>query len=157
MGLLQRLNPNTQVSEWDPFRMMREMMSATPWGTNYPMFSGTEKRVDTFVPGFDVKENKEGYIIKADLPGVNEADLEVTFQGNQLRIAGKREQEKEDKGDTWYSLERSYGAFTRVFTLPDVADTDKAKAELKNGVLHLFVPRQAQSKTTRVEVKTDKK
>ena len=155
MGLLQKTTPTQPFSDWEPFRAMREMMNAMPWA-GFPSFSALEKRLDQYAPDFDVKETKDGYVIKADLPGVTEADLDVTFQGNQLRIAGKREQEKEDQGDTWCSVGRSYGAFTRVFTLPDVADTEKAKAELKNGVLQLFVPRQAQSKSTRVEVKTER-
>jgi HSP20 family protein len=70
-----------------------------------------------FVPDFEVKETKEGFVFKADVPGIKEKDLEITMTGNRLTISGKREAEMEERSDTYYACERSYGSFTRAFTL----------------------------------------
>ena len=104
------------VLRWDPFR---ELEGAA--GGDYGLFA----------PSFDVKENKEGYVFRADLPGVKEEDLEISLTGNRLAISGKREQEKHEQGDTYYASERSYGSFSRAFTLPDGTDAENVKAELK--------------------------
>lgn len=139
-------------SNWDPFAMMREMLRTWPeTGRSWPGFTTLESM--RFNPDFDVKETREGYLVRADLPGVAEKDLEVTHQGNMLRVTGKREAEKEDKSDTYYTMERSYGSFTRMFTLPEAADVDRTNAELKNGVLQIFIPRRAEMKSTKVAVK----
>jgi HSP20 family protein len=99
-----------------------------------------------------VKETKESFVFKADLPGIKEQDLEVTVAGNRLTVAGKREAEKEEKNETVYAYERSFGSFTRSFTLPEQADTDHIKAELKNGELTLVVPKTLASVAKRIPV-----
>ena len=154
MSLLQKTNPSrppATVNEWDPFRMMRELM---PWQNP---FVALERRRDRLYPEFDIKETTEGYSVKADLPGVDETDVEVTLHGSQLKVSGRRQAEQEETGDTWFSVERSYGMFTRMFTLPEGADADRARADLENGVLHVFVPRKADARSTRVAIKSDAK
>lgn len=122
---------------WDPFEEMRPLWPATPAG---------------FAPAFDVKETKESFVFKADLPGIKEQDLEVTATGNRLTISGKRDEEKEEKDDTYYTYERTYGSFTRAFTLPDQADVAHVKAELKAGELTIVVPKQAAAVAKRIPV-----
>ena len=89
-----------------------------------------------------MKENKDGYVFRADLPGVREDDLDISLTGNRLTISGKREQEKHEQGDTYYANERSYGSFSRAFTLPDGTDAENVRADLKNGVLQVTVPKK---------------
>jgi HSP20 family protein len=89
----------------------------------------------------------------ADLPGVKEQDLEVTLTGNRLTIAGKREAEREEKTDTYYACERSYGSFSRSFTLPDGADGEHLRAELKDGVLAVAVPKKPEVQPKKVQVR----
>ena len=72
---------------------------------------------------------------------------------NRLIVRGKRESEKEDKGETYYACERSYGSFVRSFTMPSGVDTDNVHAEMKNGVLTIKVPKPAESRTKKVELK----
>jgi len=139
------------LTERDPFKAMRELMNWDPF-TAFP----AETRLTTYVPAFDVKETKDAYTFKADMPGVKDADLEVTYQGNQLFVRGKREQEKEDKGDTWYTYERSYGSFARAFTLPTGIDTDHANAELKDGVLTIAIPKKPEAQAKRIAVAAPK-
>lgn len=126
--------------DWDPFREMQ------------PFFQ-TER---TFVPTFEIKETKEGYLFKADMPGVKENDLEVTVSGSRLTIKGKREEEKKQETETYYAYERSYGSFTRAFTLPEGCDGAKAHAELKDGVLTLLVPKTAEAQPRKIDVRAAK-
>jgi HSP20 family protein len=79
-------------------------------------------------PAFEVKETKEAFVFKADVPGIKEQDVEVNVAGNRLTITGKREAEKEDRGDTFYTYERSHGSFSRTFTLPDQTDGEHVRA-----------------------------
>jgi HSP20 family protein len=128
--------PSLFEGRWDPFRVMREMLRWDPFVEALP----TEIE-PTFVPRFEVKEAKEAYIFKADLPGVEEKDLDISLTGNRLTVNGKREAEKRTEEERYYAYERTYGSFTRSFTLPDGADAEHVKAELKNGVLTLVVPK----------------
>ena len=138
-----------QRRELDPFRLMREMLGWDPFREMTPLFSSA---VPAFAPAFEVKETKESFVFKADLQGVKESDLEVTIAGNRLTLAGKREAEKEEKQDTYYTYERSYGSFSRSFTLPDQLDTAHVKAELKGGELTVVVPKAAAAVAKKIPV-----
>ena len=146
--------PNAQgtgIQEWDPMRTMRSMLQSwDPFREMVPFF--TDDRF-AFAPAFEVKENKDAYVFKADLPGVKENDLDVTLTGNRLTVAGKRESEKEDKGDRYYTVERTYGSFSRSFTLPDGIEGDKVHAALEHGVLTLTVPKKPEAVGKRIDVK----
>lgn len=141
--------------EIDPFRMMRDWMRFDPFQEIAPLFS-TEARAGVYAPTFDVKETKDAYVFKADVPAVKEADLDITITGNRLSISGKRENEKVEEHDNYYACECSYGSFSRSFTLPDGIDTDHIHADLKAGVLTVAVPKLPETKAKKVEVKTTK-
>jgi HSP20 family protein len=129
---------------WDPFQQMA------------PFWPG--EQAARFTPDFEVKETKEGFLFKADVPGIKEKDLEITMTGNRLTITGKREAETEERTDTYYACERSYGTFTRSFTLPEgTGGGDRIHAELSQGVLTLLVPKKPELQPRRIELKvTDK-
>jgi HSP20 family protein len=122
---------------WDPFREMSSLPALDP-------------RAPSFSPAFDVKETKDTFLFKADVPGIEEKDLEVTLTGNRLTISGKREEEKEEKQTNYYAYERSYGTFTRSFTLPEGADVDKLRASLEHGVLSLTVPKKPEAQAKKI-------
>jgi len=105
------------------------------------------------VPELDVHESASAITVEADLPGVEEKDLEVTLTGNRLTISGKREAERNEDGTTWYTYERSYGSFSRTFTLPEGVDTDRVDGELKNGVLTVHLPKRAELKPRKISIK----
>jgi HSP20 family protein len=131
---------------WDPFREMA------------PSYANFAAELPAFAPAFEVKETKDGYLFKADVPGVLDKDLEITRTGNRLTISGRRETEKEEKQDTYYACERSYGSFTRAFTLPEGIDGDHIRADLANGVLTLLVPKTPEAQPQKIAVKpADKK
>jgi HSP20 family protein len=143
---------NTGQSEWSPFRAMRDFLRFDPFREMEP-FQG----VEIWNPDFEVTENKDGYVFKADLPGAKVDDITITATGNRLQIAGKREAEKEEKTDTVYTYERQYGTFSRAFTLPDGADLAHAKSELKDGVLVLVVPKLAETPASKIAISTEAK
>jgi HSP20 family protein len=128
-------------AHWDPFRQMAPFLSA-------------EDQPARYTPDFEVKETKDGFVFKADVPGFKEKDIEVTMTGNRLTISGKREAEKEESTDTYYARECSYGSFTRAFTLPEGTDgNDNIHAELAQGVLTLHLPKRPELQPKRIEVK----
>lgn len=136
---------------WEPIRTLRDLLRWDPFGEMVP--SGWTGEAAAFAPDFDVKETKDTFVFKADLPGIKEADLDVRLTQNRLTIAGKRESEKTDKGDTFYTYERSYGSFSRSFTLPEGVDGDKIKAELKDGVLTIELPKPPELQPKKIAVK----
>lgn len=137
--------------EWDPFRVMRHLMQWDPFREMAPVLRSER---GGFMPSFEVKETKDAYVFKADMPGVKESDLEVSVTGNRLQISGKRDSEKEEKSDHFYTYERSYGSFTRSFGLPEGANTEQLRAELKDGVLTLTLPKKADAQTKKIEIKS---
>jgi HSP20 family protein len=134
---------NPMPVEWDPFRMMREFMRWDPFREIVPVLNvGGDAQRALYVPDVDVKETADAYIFKADVPGIKEKDLEIATTGNRITLTGKRDEERHEETATYYSSERSYGSFSRSFTLPDGTDVDRATAELKEGVLTISVPKK---------------
>lgn len=142
------------TTEWEPFRLMREMMQWDPFAEMLPF---PEERMGSFAPTFEIKETKDSFVFRADLPGIQEKDLEIQLTGNRLTINGKRDVEKEEKSDRYFLFERSYGSFTRSFTLPEGADGEHIRAELKDGVLTLVLPKRPESVPKKIEVKAGEK
>ena len=143
--------PTVSENRWDPFRVMRELMKWDPFAEMLP-----EAVEPTFVPRFEVKETKDSFVFKADLPGIEEKDLEVTLAGNRLTVNGKREAEKRTEEERYYAYERTYGSFTRSFTLPEGADAEHVQADLKSGVLTLVVPKMPEHQPKKIALKGDK-
>lgn len=133
--LMQRLLDWDPLSGVDPFRAM------APLG-----------QTRSYLPAFDVKETRDGFTFTADLPGVSEADLDIAIAGTLLTVSGKRDPEPREEGDTWYAAERSHGAFSRSFTLPESADTEHVRAELHGGVLKLALPKKPEMQPRKVPV-----
>jgi len=150
----ERLPTIEPSATWDPWRTMRAMMGWDPF-REMAAFPTFEERGVPFNAAFDVKETKDAYLFKADLPGIKDKDLEVTMTGNRLNVSGKREEEKEETSDRYYTYERTYGSFTRSFTLPDGADVDKLRASLDQGVLTIHVPKRAEVQPKKIVVKTE--
>jgi len=134
-------DPLRWLLRWDPFREMT------------PAWAGQAASETTFSPAFEVKENKDGFLFKADVPGMKEPDIEVKLTGDRLTISGKREAEREEKDETFYTYERSYGSFMRTFTLPAGIDGDHVHAELKDGVLCVMVPKKAAAQGKTIAIK----
>ncbi|MHC4432137.1 MAG: Hsp20/alpha crystallin family protein [Planctomycetota bacterium] len=109
-----------------------------------------------FAPSVDVRETDKEIKVTAELPGMDEKDIEVSLSGDSLTIRGEKQEESEDKGKDYYRSERRYGSFHRVVPLSAEVDEEKVKADFKKGVLKIRLPKTAQSRSSRkkIEIKT---
>jgi HSP20 family protein len=148
----------TALTRWDPFKEMDELhkrlssvfnLSPSRW------FGDREEKmtVAEWLPLVDITEDEKEYLIKAELPEVPKENVKVTVENGVLTISGERRFEKEDKGRKYHRVERSYGAFTRSFTLPDDADDAKVSAEFKDGLLIVHLAKNEKARPKSVEVK----
>lgn len=129
----------------DPFSMARELLSWDPFYTGRP--------ASAFSPSFEVKETTDQWIVRADLPGVSESDLDVSVHNNILTVSGARHAEDRKEGESYALYERQYGSFTRSFSLPDMADGERIEAKLDNGVLTLTIAKKAEAKPRKISLK----
>ena len=123
--------------------MFGRMPSMWPWGEGERGWA----------PAVDMVDHKDEIVLRADLPGLTEKDVEVSVQDSMLTITGERKIETEDKKDDYYYAERSYGRFTRSLTLPAGVDADKVKATFKNGVLEVHLPKAPEAKGRKIDIK----
>lgn len=106
-----------------------------------------------WAPMADISEDENEYVIKAELPELKKEDVKVTVENNVLTISGERNFEKEEKKKKYHRVERAYGRFARSFALPDNADASKVKAEFKDGMLTVHLPKSEKAKPKQIEVK----
>lgn len=120
------------------------------------LFAPHEGRTDaeetSWMPTVDISEMESGYEIRAELPGVSEGDVNVSVTDNVLTVKGEKRQEEETDGKNYHRVERHYGSFQRSFTLPRHIETDAIKAEFKNGVLTLGIPKAEVAKPTEIPI-----
>ena len=130
----------------DPFSFARELLSWDP-------FHYGGRAAQTFAPSFEVKEAGDKLVVRADLPGIAEKDLDISVHNGVLSISGHRAAEERKEGESYYVYERQYGSFSRSFALPDTADPEKVDARLENGVLNLTIGKKVEAKPRKIELK----
>ncbi|HET6678096.1 MAG TPA: Hsp20/alpha crystallin family protein [Nitrospira sp.] len=141
---------------WDPFRELEDMSERLNRVFSRPTLRNTGKEnltVADWMPTVDISETESEYLIKAELPEVRKEDVKVTVENGVLTLQGERRQEKEEKGRRFHRVERSYGSFVRSFTLPESVDEGGVKAEYKDGVLALHLPKSEKVKPKAIDVK----
>jgi HSP20 family protein len=138
------------IHRFDPFRMMGELMRWDPF-SEFDRF-GPGAGGAGFLPPVDIRETPEAFLVRVDLPGVKDEEVDVSLTGNRLTISGQRQEETRDERDRYHSYECSYGSFSRAFTLPDGTDPDNVRAEMKDGVLNVTVPKRPEIKARRISV-----
>lgn len=106
-----------------------------------------------WVPAVDIKEEKDRFVLRADIPGVDPKDIEITMEDGVLTIRGERKEEIKDEKDGYRRVERVRGSFFRRFVLPDTADAEGISARGNNGVLEIVIPKQAKVQPRRITVK----
>lgn len=147
----------TTLMRWDPFRELEDVSERLNRVFNRPATRTTDGKeaitVADWIPTVDISETEAEYQIKAELPEVKKEDVKVTVEDGVLTIQGERRHEAEEKGKKFHRVERSYGSFVRSFTLPDHVDDAKVKAEYKDGVLHLHLPKSEKAKPKAIDVK----
>jgi len=159
--LLPTTSKKTQSEEDHPFyslqRQMNTLFDDFFRGFDVMPRGFYTRGVGSFMPTVDVKETDKEFLIKAELPGVDEKDIEVTVTKDHVTIKGEKKEEKENKGESYYYMERSYGSFHRVIPLDEETESGKAQATFKNGVLNITVPKiqSTKAKSTKVPIKAD--
>lgn len=142
--------------KWNPFGELEDISnrlnqifgrSAAQAGAGHE----TMKVVD-WAPSVDISETDKAYLIKAEIPEVKKEDVKVTLDNGMLTIQGERKMEKEEKDKKYHRIERSYGSFVRSFRIPDGVDESKTKAEFKDGMINVTLPKSEKAKTKSVEI-----
>ena len=113
------------------------------------------KESTEWLPAIDIKEEKNQYLIHADLPGIDFKNIDVSVENNTLIIKGERESEKKENKEGWIRMERAKGSFYRSLNLPDNANVDKIDAKYDQGVLTVTIPKKEQSAARKVEIKAN--
>jgi len=147
------------ITRWDPFRevvalqnRMNSLFGNLNNETESPLTTGS------FVPAVDVYEDEKKVVLKLEVPGIEEKDLDVRVENHTLTVKGERKFEKEEKEENFHRIERRYGSFYRAFTLPSTVDTENVDAKYENGVLKLELKKkpEAQPKQIKVNVGNNK-
>src|SRR3974377_359131 len=164
-GKVEKMAPST-LQPWRPFENFRREVdrlfddfSGGMWRSPFgrPCFD-IERRAETAVgsvPAVDITQTDKGYEITAELPGMEDKDIEVKLANGVLTIRGEKRDEKEEKQKDYYLRERSFGSFERSFQVPENIDTDKISAGCKKGVLTIILPKSAEAQRAekKIEVK----
>jgi len=143
MGMLLVKRANGTKRPWDGFSLVDNEVNSffDNFLRGFDVQPYTEKKERPFNPSIDVSENEKEINVSAELPGMDEKDIEVALEKDFLVISGEKKEEKDTKEKGVYHTERSYGAFTRTIQLPEGTDGDNIKARYKNGVLAITVPK----------------
>ena len=111
--------------------------------------NGTARR---WIPAMDLVETEDHLVLRGDLPGMTEDDVDIEIKDNVLTVSGERRAEHEDKGEGYHRVERAFGGFSRSLSLPHGIDPEKVEAHFENGVLEVRIPKPAEAKPTRVQI-----
>ncbi len=145
----------TSISRFEPYRshplqeqlnrLFNEAFERSPEDSN----------LTTWAPAVDIYETEQELVVKADLPDIKPEDLDIRVENNNLTIRGERKFEKKVKEDNYLRVERSYGSFSRSFSLANTVNTEAIKAEYKNGVLTLTIPKREEAKPKQIKVNVE--
>ncbi len=108
-------------------------------------------------PSVDIAESDDRFVVKAEVPGVDKDDIEISLVDGNLVIQGEKKQESEEEGRNFYRVERSYGSFKRVFALPARVDMDQVKASYEDGVLSVVIPKSGEAKSKKIRIEKPEK
>ena len=143
------------IVRYDPFRDLRTLQEEVNrlFSTNLTRgFAEEGIGRGAWNPSVDIYENKEHIVLEAELPGMKRDDFELSVENNVITLRGERQLEKKEESDNYHRVERSYGSFTRSFTLPQTVSAEGATAEYRNGVLRVTLPKREETKARRIEV-----
>jgi HSP20 family protein len=145
------------ITRWDPFREVVALQNRlnSVFGN---MNNENENPMTTasFVPAVDVYEDEKKVVLKLEVPGIEEKDLDVSVENNTLTVKGERKFEKEEKEENFHRIERRYGSFYRAFTLPTTVDTEHIDAKYENGVLKLELKKKPEAQPKQIKVNIGK-
>jgi len=147
------------VIRWTPFRELatvQDRMNKLFEDVLRPSYRQDEGMTAAWAPAVDIYETDKEIVLKAELPEVQEKDVDVKVEDNVLTIAGERRMEKEVKEESYHRIERSYGSFQRSFTLPQTVDRERIAAAYKDGVLRVTLPKKEEVKPKQIKIELGK-
>jgi len=153
---IDRWRPRWRIIPWRPFRELEE------WERSFDdLFGRPLGRLPVeekgWMPALDVFEKTDKFVVKAELPGMKEDDIDVSVVGDTLSIRGEKKTETEIKDEDYYRCERSYGSFYRSIPIPSNVDANKIEASFEDGVLEVALPKSAKVKPKKIAVSAKKK
>jgi len=144
--------PFGEISPFRDFERMRRDMDRF-WDSFFErgVLRGEDGR--EWLPSLDVAETKNEIVVKAEVPGLEPKDIDISLSDGLLTIKGEKKQEREEKEENYHLVERSYGSFTRSIRLPNEVQSDKINASYKNGVLKVVLPKSEEAKKKEIKIK----
>jgi HSP20 family protein len=136
----------TMITRIDPFRELASFFQSFEPSGKEQLTAGN------FVPPVDVYEDEQNLVLKLEVPGVDEGDINVSVENNTLTIQGERKFEKEEKEENFHRIERRYGSFLRTFKLPSTVDAEKVEASYEKGILKITLAKRAEAKPRQIKV-----
>ncbi len=151
------------IVRWEPFRdlvsiqdRMNRIFDEAFRGVGHPGAEEDWALGGSWAPPVDIYEHEGNLVLKAELPGIDPKQVDVRVENNVLTLQGERKFESEVKREHYHRVERAYGTFTRSFTLPNVVDTANIKAEFKDGVLRVTMPKREEAKPKQISIAVSK-
>ncbi len=144
------------ITRWDPFREVVALQNRV--NSLFRDLNDGDSPLSTagFVPAVDVYEDEKAVILKLEVPGIEEKDLDVSVENHTLTVKGERKMEKEEKEENFHRIERRYGSFFRAFTLPTTVDTENVQASYNAGVLKLELKKKPEAQPKQIKVNVGK-
>src|SRR4051794_26001857 len=147
LSSLNRWNPTSQnLASREPFFRLFDTFF------NQDLAGNEDVSNRAWMPPVDIQETEEGYRLQAELPGLTKDDINITLENNVLRLSGERKLEKDVRKESFQRIERTYGAFSRAFALPQQVNSAGVQAAFENGVLTINVPKAEQAKPRKIEI-----
>jgi HSP20 family protein len=147
------------ISRWDPFRdvlALQNRMNSLFHEYNRTQGEGDALTTAAFVPPVDIYEDEHKIVLKLEVPGLKESDLDIQLENNVLTVKGERKFEKEEKEENFHRIERRYGSFYRSFTVPNTVNAESVKASYDAGVLKLELEKRPEAKPKQIKVEIGK-
>jgi len=145
------------IVRWDPFKELNQLRNQMD--RIFEDLAGRGEEAEwgktSWYPAVDIFEMDNEIVLKADLPGVDQKDLEIKVEDDTLILQGEKKIEQKEEKENFLRAERIYGAFKRSFSLPQTVDKEKIKASLKNGVLTVLLPKKAEVKAKEISIKVE--
>jgi len=143
------------ITRWDPFRdvmSLQNRMNSLFQDFNRGQNENDPLTTAAFVPAVDIYEDEHKIVLKLEVPGMKQEDLDIQLENNTLTVRGERKFEKEEKEQNFHRIERRYGSFFRAFTVPNTVNTDNVKADYEAGVLRIALEKRAEAKPKQIKV-----
>jgi HSP20 family protein len=140
------------ITRWDPFREVAALQNRVNSLFREMNDSDSPLTTASFVPAVDIYEDSKKVVLKLEVPGIDEKDLDVRVENNSLTVKGERKFEKEEKEENFHRIERRYGSFYRAFTLPSTVDTEHIGANYSAGVLKLELTKKAEAQPKQIKI-----